>query len=102
VHRHIPPSAADLEAGGHRQDASAGPQANRVYLPPDEYSVPAYQLTWPHDDGLFPWDDGYRCGPPATMGLGRRWRRPARLGDAMADIRRGRFSAEIDGTSSSC
>ena len=37
--------------------------ANRFYLRPAEFSVPAYQLTWPHDDGLFPWDDGYRCRP---------------------------------------
>jgi hypothetical protein len=37
--------------------------ANRFYRRPDEFSVPAYQLTWPHADGLFPWDDGYRCGP---------------------------------------
>jgi hypothetical protein len=37
--------------------------ANRFYERPAEYSVPAYQLTWAHRDGLFPWDEGYRCGP---------------------------------------
>ncbi len=37
--------------------------ANRFYERPAEYSVPAYQLTWDHKDGLFPWDPGYACGP---------------------------------------
>lgn len=37
--------------------------ANRFYERPPEYSVPAFQLTWDHRDGLFPWDEGYRCGP---------------------------------------
>lgn len=37
--------------------------ANRFYERPAEYSVPAYQLTWSHRDGLFPWDEGYSCGP---------------------------------------
>jgi Domain of unknown function (DUF4262) len=37
--------------------------ANRFYERPAEYSVPAYQLAWTHPDGLFPWDDGYGCGP---------------------------------------
>ena len=37
--------------------------ANRFYQRPAEYSVPAYQLAWPNGDGLFPWDDGYPCGP---------------------------------------
>ncbi len=37
--------------------------ANRFYERPAEYSVPAYQLTWDHKDGLFPWDEGYACGP---------------------------------------
>jgi hypothetical protein len=37
--------------------------ANRFYQRPAEYSVPAYQLTWAHGDGLFPWDEDYRCGP---------------------------------------
>ena len=37
--------------------------ANRFYERPAEFSVPAYQLTWAHADGSFPWDDGYPCGP---------------------------------------
>lgn len=37
--------------------------ANRFYERPPEYSVPAYQLAWAHRDGLFPWDEGYACGP---------------------------------------
>jgi hypothetical protein len=37
--------------------------ANRFYCRPDEFSVPAYQLAWADDDGCFPWDDGYACGP---------------------------------------
>lgn len=37
--------------------------ANRFYRRPDEFSVPAFQLTWALDGGIFPWDDGYRCGP---------------------------------------
>ena len=37
--------------------------ANRFYERPAEYSVPAYQLTWAHGDGLFPWDEDYPCGP---------------------------------------
>jgi len=37
--------------------------ANRYYQRPPEVSVPAYQLTWAHSDGTFPWDDGYPCGP---------------------------------------
>ena len=37
--------------------------ANRFYERPAEFSVPAYQLTWSHADGLFPWDEGYSCGP---------------------------------------
>jgi hypothetical protein len=37
--------------------------ANRFYARPDEYSVPAFQLTWAHPGGLFPWDEGYPCGP---------------------------------------
>jgi Domain of unknown function (DUF4262) len=38
--------------------------ANRFYERPPEYSVPAFQLTWCHPDGGFPWDAGYACGPP--------------------------------------
>jgi hypothetical protein len=37
--------------------------ANRFYERPAEFSVPAYQLTWSHADGTFPWDEGYPCGP---------------------------------------
>ena len=37
--------------------------ANRFYQRPDEFSVPAFQLTWAHRDGSFPWDDDYPCGP---------------------------------------
>jgi hypothetical protein len=37
--------------------------ANRFYERPAEHSVPAYQLTWAHADGLFPWDEGCSCGP---------------------------------------
>lgn len=37
--------------------------ANRFYQRPDEFSVPAFQLTWTHPGGLFPWDPGYPCGP---------------------------------------
>jgi hypothetical protein len=37
--------------------------ANRYYQRPAEVSVPAFQLTWAHADGSFPWDDGYPCGP---------------------------------------
>jgi hypothetical protein len=33
--------------------------ANRFYERPDEYSVPAFQLTWPDAAGTFPWDP--RC-----------------------------------------
>jgi len=37
--------------------------ANRFYQRPDEFSVPAYQLTWAMDGGVFPWDPAYACGP---------------------------------------
>jgi hypothetical protein len=37
--------------------------ANRFYERPAEFSVPAFQLTWPHRDGSFPWDEAYPCGP---------------------------------------
>ena len=37
--------------------------ANRFYQRPDEFSVPAYQLTWALDGGIFPWDPGYACDP---------------------------------------
>ena len=32
--------------------------ANRFYERPDEYSVPAFQLTWADAAGRFPWDPG--------------------------------------------
>jgi len=37
--------------------------ANRFYRRPDDHSVPAFQLTWPHRDGTFPWEPGHPCGP---------------------------------------
>jgi hypothetical protein len=37
--------------------------ANRFYERPDEFSVPAFQLTWADAAGRFPWDAGYSCGP---------------------------------------
>jgi hypothetical protein len=37
--------------------------ANRFYQRPDEFSVPAFQLTWAQNGGLFPWDEGYPCEP---------------------------------------
>ena len=46
--------------------------ANRFYERPDEFSVPAFQLTWADADGRFPWDplcaydDGGRQRRPGT------------------------------------
>ena len=37
--------------------------ANRFYRRPDEFSVPAYQLTWALEGGIFPWDPRYPCEP---------------------------------------
>ena len=37
--------------------------ANRFYQRPDEFSVPAYQLTWALEGGIFPWDPRYPCEP---------------------------------------
>ena len=37
--------------------------ANRFYERPDEFSVPAFQLTWAHPGGTFPWDPRYPCEP---------------------------------------
>jgi hypothetical protein len=37
--------------------------ANRFYERPDEFSLPAFQLTWPDADGRFPWDPRYAYGP---------------------------------------
>ncbi|MDK3258242.1 DUF4262 domain-containing protein [Blastococcus capsensis] len=47
--------------------------ANRFYQRPDEFSVPAYQLTWAHTGGLFPWDAGYPC-PPECQPRPGTWR----------------------------
>jgi hypothetical protein len=47
--------------------------ANRFYQRPDEFSVPAYQLTWAHPGGLFPWDTGYPC-PPECQPRPGTWR----------------------------
>jgi hypothetical protein len=33
--------------------------ANRFYERPDEFSVPAFMLTWADADGFFPWDPRY-------------------------------------------
>jgi hypothetical protein len=37
--------------------------ANRFYERPDEFSVPALQLIWALDGGIFPWDDDYPHDP---------------------------------------
>ena len=37
--------------------------ANRFYDRPDDVSVPAFQITWQHADGTYPWDDDYPCDP---------------------------------------
>jgi hypothetical protein len=37
--------------------------ANRFYGRPDEFSVPAFQLIWALDGGIFPWDEGYPHDP---------------------------------------
>ena len=37
--------------------------ANRFYQRPPEYSVPAFQLTWTHAEGHFPWEEECPCGP---------------------------------------
>ncbi|WP_166534997.1 DUF4262 domain-containing protein [Blastococcus xanthinilyticus] len=47
--------------------------ANRFYQRPDEFSVPAYQITWAHPGGLFPWDPGYPC-PPGCQPRPGTWR----------------------------
>ena len=39
--------------------------ANRFYERPDEFSVPAFQLTWPDADGAYPWDPRYAYPPEA-------------------------------------
>lgn len=47
--------------------------ANRFYQRPDEFSVPAFQLTWAHRDGAYPWNDDYPCGPDCQPRPGE-WR----------------------------
>jgi len=47
--------------------------ANRFYQRPDEFSVPAYQLTWADADGSFPWEPGYPC-PPECQPRPGTWR----------------------------
>ena len=47
--------------------------ANRFYERPDEFSVPAFQLTWPDAGGLFPWDAGYAY-PPHVQPRPGTWR----------------------------
>ena len=47
--------------------------ANRFYQRPDEFSVPAYQLTWAHAGGPFPWEPGYPC-PPECQPRPGTWR----------------------------
>ncbi|WP_347059792.1 DUF4262 domain-containing protein [Blastococcus sp. HT6-30] len=47
--------------------------ANRFYQRPDEYSVPAYQLTWAHPGGSFPWEPGWPC-PPECQPRPGSWR----------------------------
>jgi hypothetical protein len=47
--------------------------ANRFYQRPDEFSVPALQLTWADDEGCFPWDPGYPC-PPECQPRPGTWR----------------------------
>ncbi|RZU30602.1 DUF4262 domain-containing protein [Blastococcus saxobsidens] len=47
--------------------------ANRFYQRPDEFSVPAYQLTWAHEGGAFPWDPGCPC-PPECQPRPGTWR----------------------------
>jgi hypothetical protein len=37
--------------------------ANRFYQRPPEHSVPAFQLAWAHESGLWPWDAGHACAP---------------------------------------
>ena len=47
--------------------------ANRFYQRPDEFSVPAFQLTWADGEGFFPWDPGYPC-PPECQPRPGTWR----------------------------
>ncbi|MFP5371829.1 MAG: DUF4262 domain-containing protein [Actinomycetes bacterium] len=47
--------------------------ANRFYERPAEFSVPAFQLTWPDAGGAFPWEPGY-VHPPDVQPRPGRWR----------------------------
>ena len=47
--------------------------ANRFYQRPDEFSVPAYQLTWARAGGTFPWEPGHPC-PPECQPRPGTWR----------------------------
>ena len=47
--------------------------ANRSYQRPDESSVPAYQLTWALDGGIFPWDPRHP-GEPGCQPRPGTWR----------------------------
>ena len=63
--------------------------ANRFYQRPAEFSVPAYQLTWAHADGDFPWDDATRaartCQPGRARG-GRDGSAEAELAAQLGDV----------------
>ena len=48
-------------------------KALREFRGDTEYSVPAFQLAWPDDDGRWPWDDGFRWGREAQPRPGA-WR----------------------------
>ncbi|MFC7571163.1 DUF4262 domain-containing protein [Klenkia terrae] len=48
--------------------------ANRHYRRPDEFSVPAYQLAWAHQDGTHPWDPAYPCDPADCQPRPGTWR----------------------------
>ena len=45
--------------------------ANRFYERPDEFSVPAFQLTWADAAGRFPWDPRYAYDRDASPGQAR-------------------------------
>lgn len=47
--------------------------ANLFYERPAEFSVPAFQLTWPDPDGAFPWDPRYAY-PPDVQPRPGTWR----------------------------
>ena len=47
--------------------------ANRFYERPDEYSVPAFQLTWADPAGRFPWDPECEAGAARQPRPGTWW-----------------------------